>query len=266
MTSSATPALPLSVNVELLFREAGDDLGDRIRAAADHGIRTVEIWSHSDKDLDTIEKALDATGSSLHTSLVEGRLTLADASTHPAFLDHVRAAAETAARLNCTRIVTGSGVGLPYMKRAVQHGIVVEALKAGAEIAAEHGVSILLENLNTRVDHPGTLFDTTAECLAAVREVDSPGLALLYDAYHSLQMGETPEDVLSAPGTMDLVSHVQIADLPDRSEPGTGSVDWAGLLSGLRGLGYAGPIGLEYLPTTGTVEGLGHIEGVVRAL
>ncbi|MGW2343556.1 TIM barrel protein [Streptomyces sp. NPDC001661] len=262
----SSPTLPLSVNVELLFREAGDDLGDRIRAAADHGIDTIEIWSHSDKDPAALQKALDATGSSLHTLLIEGRLTLADASTHAAFLDHVRAASKAAARLNCTRIVTGSGVGLPYMKRAVQHGIVVDALKAGAEIAAEHGVSILLENLNTRVDHPGTLFDTTAECLAAVREVDSPGLALLYDAYHSLQMGEVPEDVLSGAGTMNLVSHVQIADLPDRGEPGTGSVDWSAQLDALKRLGYTGPVGLEYMPTTDTRSGLRAIEDIVRSL
>jgi hydroxypyruvate isomerase len=129
----------------------------------------------------------------------------------------------------------------------VQHGIVVDALKAGADIAAERGVTILLENLNTRVEHPGTLFDTTAECLAAVRAVGSPGLALLYDAYHSLQMGETPEHELA--GAIDAVSHVQIADLPDRSEPGTGTVDWATRLRALRDLGYTGPFGLEYVPT-----------------
>lgn len=257
-------AASLSANVELLFKEAGDDIGERIRAAADHGIGVVEIWSHSDKDVDAIRKALDTTGSSLHTLLIEGRLTLADAKTHDAFLGHVRAAAETAARLGCTRIVTGSGVGLPYMKRAVQHGIVVDALKAGAEIAAQHGVAILLENLNTRVDHPGTLFDTTAECLTAVREVDSPGLALLYDAYHSLQMGEVPEAELT--GAVDLVSHVQIADLPDRTEPGTGTVDWTEQLLALRRLGYEGPIGLEYVPSTGSLASLRPIEEIVAAL
>ncbi|MHC5261489.1 TIM barrel protein [Streptomyces sp. UC4497] len=252
--------VPLSVNVELLFHEAGDDLGERVRAAADHGIDTVEIWSHSDKDLGALRSSLDATGSTLHTLLVEGRLTLADAGTHEAFLGHVRDAAEAAVRLGCTRIVTGSGVGLPYMKRAVQHGIVVDALKAGAEIAAAHGVTLVLENLNTAVDHPGTLFDTTAECLRAVREVGSPGLALLYDAYHSLQMGETPEQILA--GAAQLVSHVQIADLPDRTEPGTGTVDWSAQLTALRRLGYQGPIGLEYRPTTGTLDSLRVIEKI----
>jgi hydroxypyruvate isomerase len=257
-------SLPLSVNIELLFREAGDDPGDRVRAAADHGFDVVEIWSHSDKDLDSLEKALTSTGSTLHTMLIEGRLTLADAKTHEGFLGHVRDAVAVAKRLGCTRIVTGSGVGLPYLKRAVQHGIVTEALKGGAEIAAEHGVTIVLENLNTRVDHPGTLFDTTAECLAAVREAGSPGLALLYDAYHSLQMGETPAQEVA--GAMDLVSHVQIADLPDRTEPGAGTIDWAARLRELRQLGYNGPFGLEYVPTTDSLASLRAISEIAARL
>lgn len=259
-----TNPFTLSANVELLFKEAGDDIGERIRAAADHGIGVIEIWSHSDKDLGSLQKALDATGSTLHTLLVEGRLTLADASTHEAFVGHVRAAAETAARLGCTRIVTGPGVGLPYMKRPVQHAIVVDALKAGAETAASYGVTLLLENLNTKVDHPGTLFDTTAECLAAVREVGSPGLALLYDVYHSLQMGEVSERELE--GSVDLVSHVQVADLPDRSEPGTGTVAWAEQLRALRRLGYAGPIGLEYVPSTESRASLRALEEIIASL
>ncbi|MEV0597799.1 TIM barrel protein [Streptomyces sp. NPDC050315] len=256
--------LPLSANIELLFHEVGDDPGERVRAAAEHGIGTVEIWSHSDKDLDALAKALDATGTGLHTLLIEGRLPLSDRNTHQEFLGHVRAAAAAAVRLGCSRIVTGSGVGLPYMKRAVQHDIVVEALRAGAEIAAAHGVTILLENLNTRVDHPGTLFDTTAECLAAVRTVGSPGLALLYDAYHSLQMGEVPEHELT--GAMESVSHVQIADLPDRTEPGTGTVDWAAQLRTLRRLGYDGPIGLEYRPATESRASLQVIADVAASL
>jgi hydroxypyruvate isomerase len=256
--------MDISANVEMLFKEAGEDHGDRIRAAADAGIGTVEIWSHSDKDLDDIEKALSDTGSRLWSMLIEGWVALADVSTHEGFLEQVRKACRTAQRLGCERIVTGSGVSFPYAERQIQHGNVIDALKAGADIAAEHGVVILLENLNTRVDHPGTLFDTTAECLQAIHAVGSPGLALLFDLYHSLQMGESAEEEL--PDAIDLVSHVQIADLPDRTEPGTGSVDWENRLQALRALGYTGPIGLEYIPTTETVRSLAHIMDVAAAL
>jgi hydroxypyruvate isomerase len=150
------------------------------------------------------------------------------------------------------------------MKRAQQHAIVVDALKAGAEIAAEHDVILVLENLNTRVDHPGTLFDHTSDCVAAIRDVGLPSLALLYDVYHSLQMRETPRNEIG--DNIDLVSHIQIADLPGRTEPGSGTIDWAKVLREIRQLGYDGPVGLEYWPTTESKASLEHIRGIVSAL
>jgi hydroxypyruvate isomerase len=44
------------------------------------------------------------------------------------------------------------------------------------------------------------------------------------------------------------IGHVQIADVPGRHEPGTGTADLDGWVRRLRQLGYQGPIGLEYAP------------------
>jgi hydroxypyruvate isomerase len=52
----------LSANIELLFKEAGEDAGDRVRAAAAAGFDAVEMWFSTDKDLDSLEKALADTG------------------------------------------------------------------------------------------------------------------------------------------------------------------------------------------------------------
>jgi len=123
---------------------------------------------------------------------------------------------------------------------------------------------ITLENLNTRVDHPGILFDHTSDCIEALRAVDSPHAALLYDAYHSLQMGENPTEILS--GCMDLVSHIQTADLPARTEPGSGTVDWTGLLREFKELGYDGPVGLECSPTAETTASLKFIREIINAI
>jgi hydroxypyruvate isomerase len=256
--------MELSASIELIFTEAGDDFGDRVRAAADAGITTVEIWSHSNKDLKSLRKALDACDARVWTLLVESRAPLADRESHKPFVEQVTLACRAAQALGCERIVTGSGVGFPYMKRAQQHAIVVDALKAGAEIAAEHDVILVLENLNTRVDHPGTLFDHTSDCVAAIRDVGLPSLALLYDVYHSLQMRETPRNEIG--DNIDLVSHIQIADLPGRTEPGSGTIDWAKVLREIRQLGYDGPVGLEYWPTTESKASLEHIRGIVSAL
>ena len=52
----------LSVNLEYMFTEAGDDLPSRVRAAAAAGFAKAEMfWTH-DKDLDALKAALDEHG------------------------------------------------------------------------------------------------------------------------------------------------------------------------------------------------------------
>ncbi len=45
------------------------------------------------------------------------------------------------------------------------------------------------------------------------------------------------------------MAHVQVADAPDRSEPGSGELNVANILAVVREVGYTGLVGLEYVPT-----------------
>ena len=65
----------LSANIELLFTEAGPDAGDRVRAAAAAGFDAVEMWFSTDKDLDSLAKALADTGVQLTSLLAGPRMT-----------------------------------------------------------------------------------------------------------------------------------------------------------------------------------------------
>ena len=86
---------------------------------------------------------------------------------------------------------------------------------------------------------------------------------ILYDLYHSVTEGEDPAAELTAAG--DLVDYVQIADSPGRGQPGSGAIDWPSSLAVLRGAGYAGPIGLEYVPTVESGKSLTLIRSVAVA-
>ena len=48
---------------------------------------------------------------------------------------------------------------------------------------------------------------------------------------------------------LNFVAHVQIADVPDRGAPGTGTLDYEALFRQLAAQGYAGWIGCEYKPS-----------------
>jgi len=87
--------------------------------------------------------------------------------------------------------------------------------------------------------------------------IDAAGadnLMLQYDVFHMQivegDIARTLERLLAR------IGHVQIADVPDRHEPGTGEINFDFLLAHIDRLGYQGWVGAEYIPKGDTVEGL----------
>ncbi len=247
-------SLAYAACIEVLFREAGERVDQRVRAAAAAGFDAVEMWSWSDKDLDALEDALAATGVTLVGMVCEPLTALVDPARHPDWLEGVARSLEAASRLGATSLYLQSGdvrIGVPHEE---QIEALTAALRAGAALAAGTGVRLLLEPLNTRIDHPGTFLDHTPETLALLAAVDRPEVGLLYDIYHSVTMGETPQRVLA--GHVDAVGHVHLADVPGRHEPGSGGLPWRGILDWLEASGYRGRVGLEYWPRHDTSTSL----------
>ena len=238
----------LSPNIELLFTEAGADYAARVRTVAAAGFDAVEIWGTLDRDVNSLAKALSDTGVTLTSVLAEPRtnFTLPGTDLGP-FFDGLDRGVENARLLGAPRIVLGSGIGFPGAKRPQNLERLVEAFSLAVERTQGSGVKLILEPVNTRVDHPGALLDRTADAVAVARGVGSDSFGILYDLYHSVTEGEDPATELANAG--GLVDYVQIADSPGRGQPGSGAIDWPASLAVLRAAGYAGPIGLEYFPT-----------------
>jgi len=250
----------LSPNIELLFTEAGEH-PDRGRAAAAAGFDAVEMWGTSTVDVDALGKALTETGLSLTSVLAEPRTNFAlPWETLDAFFEGLDRGVEHARQLGCPRIVLGSGVGFPGQKRVQNLARLVEVFSQAVERTKGSGVKLVLEPVNTRVDHPGALTDRTADAVTVARGVASDSFGILYDMYHSITEGEDPAVELANAGRF--VDYVQIADAPGRGEPGSGDVDWAAQLAVLRSSGYTGPIGLEYFPTVPSEESVRHITSI----
>jgi hydroxypyruvate isomerase len=72
-------------------------------------------------------------------------------------------------------------------------------------------------------------------------------IAFLADVYHLDRMGENLAGTLAC--RAGDIAHVQIADVPDRSAPGTGQLDFEALFRQLAAQGYPGWIGCEYTPS-----------------
>lgn len=257
--------ITLSPCVELLFTDGADTThAERIRRAAAAGFRWVEMWGWIHADIPAITVGLRDTGVRLNCLSADPSTRIVDPDTHEAFLRSIHATASLAAELQCPHVVVLPGDELVGVSRSAQRAAVVNALRRAAPIAEQFGVTLVLENLNTRVDHVGYFLDRTPEALSIIDEVDNRSVRMLYDLYHSFVMDESPAEVLR--GRMDRVAHIQIADVPGRHEPGSGGIDWPREISWLVHNGYEGRIGLEYVPSIDTLSSIGYIREVAVAL
>lgn len=147
-----------------------------------------------------------------------------------------------ARELGIETLVLLAGNGVPGLTRDEQRRALVETSRAFAEVAEQSGVTLALEALNARIDHPGSFLTDAREAAALVAEVASPGLRLLFDCYHQEVESGDAADLL--PSVLGRTAVVHLADHPGRREPGTGAIDWSRTLAPLAA-GFAGEVTLE---------------------
>ena len=253
----------LSVCTEMLFREFGEPMSlPQLRAVKESGIDAVEFWFWRNKDIDAIERALGETGLKTVTMVSEPQSQAVNPARQDEFVTAVKDSLPVAQRLGIPNLVLVAGETREVATDVEQRKALTDALRAAAPYAEEAGITLVLENLNSRIDHVGTYLSSTPLALEILRDVGSANVKMLYDLYHSVVMDEDPAEVLA--GSIELIGHVQVADHPGRHQPGSGSVDWKKQIRALKQLGYQGGIGLEYTPSSGnSAESLRHIRDAV---
>jgi hydroxypyruvate isomerase len=245
--------MKFSACIEWLFAETGD-FPERVRAAHRAGLDGIEFWFWSNKDIEAIAAAVAETGIAATGMLAEPMVPLTDPAQHVAFLEGLRKSIDMARRLGAPALIAQAGADLPGRTRAEQRAAMTTCLSRAADVLKGSGVVLMVEPLNTRVDHVGYFLPSTTEGLDIVDDVNRPEIRLIYDIYHSAVMDEEISEVLA--GRVDRVAHAHLADAPGRHEPGSGSMDWQRRLKWLSDNGYDGFVGLEYKPTRNTAESL----------
>lgn len=156
------------------------------------------------------------------------------------------------AQLNCLAGLAPAGVADAEVRATFSANLRYAARRLG-----DHGIRLLVEPINSRVDMPGFWLDTPRKALALIEELNEPNLWLQYDVYHAQIMEGDLARTLEA--NLARIAHIQIADHPGRNEPGTGEINFPYLFGRLARLGYSGWIGCEYKPLAGTEAGLGWL-------
>lgn len=133
-------------------------------------------------------------------------------------------------------------------------------LRHAASRLAQHGLELLVEPINS-FDIPGFGVSRLEQALELLGQVGADNVRVQYDLYHATRMGDDVPAMLRQ--HLSRIGHIQIADVPGRHEPGTGSMAYRELFALLDALGYSGQVGCEYLPLSaeaaGTQAGLAWI-------
>ncbi len=236
--------MPYSVNTRCLF--PGMPLEQVFAHLNGMGFHYVEDWTIPREEVAVRAALMRAHGMKM-TAFCPRFFILNDLNWHDEYEESLKAALEDARILGSPALITqvGNDTGAP---RQEQHRAIVIGLKRMAPTLEQAGVTLLVEPLNNVKDHPGYYLTDSGEGFDIVREVGSPYVKLLYDVYHQVYMGE---DVLTRiKENSALIGHFHIAAHPDRDEKLFDLFDYTEVLSLIKCLNTAAPVGIELFPSS----------------
>ena len=126
-------------------------------------------------------------------------------------------------------------------------GNCIVGLNRVKKFAEDHGVTLCIELLNSKVDHKDYQGDHTAYGVAVIQGVDSPRVKLLYDAYHmQIMEGDLIRTIRE---NIQYIAHFHCAGVPGRHEiDETQEVNWHAVANAIADLNFTGFIAQEFVP------------------
>ena len=124
----------------------------------------------------------------------------------------------------------------------------VDGLNRVKKIAEDHGVTICIELLNSKIDHKDYHGDRTAYGAAIVKAVASPRVKLLYDIYH-MQIMEG-DVIRTIRDNRELIAHFHTGGVPGRNEIDEGQeLNYRSVAKAIVETGFTGYLAHEFRPT-----------------
>jgi hydroxypyruvate isomerase len=186
-----------------------------------------------------------------HGALSDG---LNKVENHQRIADELRANLEVAKKFEIPNLICFSG---NRDGKSEEEGAAntIAGLQLVAKDAEDAGVNLILELLNSKVDHVDYQCDHTPWGVKVVKAVASPRVKLLYDIYH-MQIMEG-DLIRTIKDNIEHIAHFHTAGNPGRNDlDDQQEIYYPPVARAIHESGYEGWVGHEFLPKGDTVAAL----------
>lgn len=231
---------------------AGEDPIDQIKWGHDQGFRAWEntyLKSRPVEEQERISSTVQQLGMEFGQfvgTMDFNDVTFAgrDASLREKVLNDVRASVDIARRMNTRFVHNVLGRADPRLPWDFQMANAIDLLKRVADIYEPHGIVMVMESMNHKIEHAGMFLHTIPQAYALAKAVGSPSVKVLFDFYHvQIQEGNLLPTLDYA---WDEIAYIQMGDTPGRNEPTSGEINFWNALQYVHDKGYRGFVGLEH--------------------
>ena len=228
----------------------------RVKTAARLGFKNVEIWwvdSVFKGTPDQLAKLAQANGVTITNTVINAPDgSVGSGLTDPrkskdAWLERARMTINYTKEAQISNTIFLTGNRVPDLTDRQMLESVIEWTKPVVDMAEKAGVTLLLEPLNDKYDHPGHWLTSSDLGAEICRRIGSKRLRILFDCYHmQIMEGDLVNHIKR---NIDVIGHFHSAGVPGRHEVFTGETNYPFVLGQIEKLGYQGVFGLEFAPS-----------------
>ena len=218
-------------------------LPDFCRAVADIGLTAVDLLTEAEWAVAREHGLICSMGSGFGGTITDGLNVKAN---HDKIIAGLERGIPLAAANKVPNLITffGNRRGMSDEDAAAN---CIEGLNRIKKTAEEHGVTICLELLNSKVDHKDYQGDRSAFGVSVVKAVASPRVKLLYDIYH-MQIMEG-DLIRTIRDNREYFAHFHTGGVPGRNElDQTQEIQWRSVATAIADMGFTGYFAHEFIP------------------
>jgi hydroxypyruvate isomerase len=219
-------------------------LDDLCKAGAQMGLKAIDLLQPEEYEIPQRYGLVCAMGYAGGGDIKNGLNRLEN---HDAIEAGLRKNIPLAAKAGVPSVITFSGnrMGMSDEEGARN---TITGLRRLRPLVEDSGVTLCMELLNSKVNHPDYMCDHTAWGVKVLEAVGSPSIKLLYDIYH-MQIMEG-DLIATIQANSKWMGHFHTGGVPGRHELNdTQEVNWAGVMRGIAASGYKGYVAHEFVPT-----------------